>query len=143
MKTEKKQGRGKDLLIAKTKDFSDEELDFIYDEIERESAGYTTKKHYIELYRQTMQVLFAFQEMHGYLCNITEFASMLSDIATDLKIDYKFSMLVYNKYYLARVNEIQEKTRKENAQRHIEDAKMTYLEDKYERESNNPENMYL
>lgn len=139
------------LLIKGTGLFSDNELTIIAERINKEAAKYTAKKRFIELTKETFTLLFALQTEHLIFANITNFQKMLSDIADSLKIDIEFKSLVFDKYYFAPIREIKEKAEKQSdldeyievdnfevLNRHIEEARQTYLEDKKEYKESRP-----
>ena len=113
--------------------------------------NYTSKKQFIELARELFNLLFALQTEHYIFANITNFQRQLSDIADSLKISIEFKAKVFDKYYFAPIREIEgnkEKTSDldkyvevdnfEVLNKHVEEARQTYLEDKKEFEQNKP-----
>jgi len=143
---------GKELEIAKTGLFSNEELELIAERINKEEAKYTAKKRFVELTRKTFNVLFALQTEHLIFENITNFQKMLSDIADSLKISIEFKSLVFDKYYFAAIREIKNKAEKQSdldtyvpieefdvLNRHVEEARIQSIDDAKEIEQSRPD----
>ncbi len=109
--------------------------------------NYTAKKDFVKLTDKFFQVIFSLKTEHGIFANDFQLFTSIVDVGYSMKLGKEFIELVLEKYFYAREREVEAilkiRNRSYNRPDKVEEARIDAIEDRIERESNDPENLYL